>query len=240
MTGFLLALQFLTILPVKMKGEIKEGQWSEAVVYFPLVGLLLGMILATANRFLAFCSFDPFLINALLIILLIVLTGGLHLDGLADTFDAVASGKNKTEMLRIMRESAIGAMGTLALISIILIKVAALSSLDPSAKGGALIGMCVLGRYAMVFSMGLFPYARKEGKAKELMQGVTSSISIRAGVMTLVCSLFFLGFKGLLILAIVLAFSFFAGKWMTRKLGGMTGDTLGAVNELVEGLVMVL
>ena len=93
MTGFLLALQFLTIAPVRVKETLKHSSISGSVAYFPVVGFFLGCLLSGANGLLSVFFSNPFLVNTVLVVLLIVLTGGLHIDGLADTFDALFSGK---------------------------------------------------------------------------------------------------------------------------------------------------
>ena len=142
MKKFLLALQFLTIIPVKMK-NIKEGDLSSSVIYFPLIGLLLGLLLVGINKVLLILNFDQFIANIILVISLILLTGGIHIDGVADTADAFLSRKNREEMLVIMRDSHIGSMGALSLISVILLKIAFLSYPGFPSKAAPLLLMCV-------------------------------------------------------------------------------------------------
>lgn len=234
---FLLALQFLTIIPVKVK-QVDEKRIAGSVVYFPLVGLLLGLILTGADRFLYFLGFEQFFINIVLVVSLIVLTGGIHLDGLADTTDAFLSRKNKEEMLRIMRDSRIGAMGVLSLISIILLKVALLSSLNVSLKTTSLLLMCILSRWALVLSMFLFPYARQEGKAKSFIQGADLRVFIFSTIFTLSCVIALCKTQGLLLMLIMAAASYIIVRLISNKIGGITGDTLGATNELIETVVL--
>lgn len=239
MRGFLLALQFLTIIPIGARLSIDKNKLHQVVVYFPLVGLLLGLILSGVSSLLSLIPLEKFLTNAILVILLIILTGGLHLDGLADTFDALSSGKRKPEMLEIMRDSHIGTMGALSLIGIILIKVALLSSLDSGVMNVSLILMCLLSRYSLVFSMFLFPYAREEGKAKVFIEGVNLKVFSRATLVSLLISILLLKLKGLIVFIMVLVFVFLVGKVIAGKIGGMTGDTLGAINELTEPLILL-
>ena len=233
MKNFFLALQFLTIIPIKIK-HVDEGRISKSVVYFPLVGLLLGLILTGFNNFLLFLNLEQFFINIILVVLLIVFTGGVHLDGLADTFDAFLSRKNKEEMLRIMRDSSIGVMGVLSLISIILLKIAFLSSISVSLKISALLLMCILSRWALVLSMFLFPYARQEGKAKILIQGTTLKVFSFSTAIVLLCVITIWKFQGLLVMLIATALAYTIGRFINNRIGGITGDTLGATNELVE------
>jgi len=239
MRGFLLALQFLTIIPIGTRLSIDKNKLHQATVYFPLVGLLLGLILAGVNNLLLLIQLEQFLTNTILVILLIILTGGLHLDGLADTFDAFLSRKNKSEMLKIMRDSRIGVMGVLSLISIILIKLSLFCSLDLSVKNISLILMCMLSRYSLVFSMFSFPYAREEGKAKTFIEKMNFKIFSLATIITLFCVIILWQLKGLFPFILVVIFVFLTGKFISKKIGGITGDTLGAINELVEVFVLL-
>lgn len=238
MRNFLIALQFLTIIPINTKLANDKNNLALSTVYFPLIGLLLGLILAGTNSLLSVIPLQQSLTNIILVILLIILTGGLHLDGLADTFDAILSRKNKFEMLKIMRDSRIGTMGVLSLICIILIKLALLASLDATIKNVSLILMCLLSRYSLVFSMFLFPYAREEGKAKAFIEGMNIKIFSLATIIALACAIILWQIKGLVSFILVVIFIFLIGKFITKKIGGITGDTLGAVNELAEVFVL--
>jgi len=239
MRGFLLALQFLTIIPIGTRLSIDRNKLHQAVAYFPLVGFLLGLILVGVNNLLVFIQLEQFLINTILVILLIILTGGLHLDGLADTFDAFLSRKSKSEMLKIMRDSHIGTMGVLSLVSIILIKLSLLCSLSLAVKNVSLILMCLLSRYSLVLSMFSFPYAREQGKAKTFIEGMNFKIFSLATIITLFCVIILWQLKGLLPFILVVIFVFLTGRFITKKIGGITGDILGAINELVEIFVLL-
>lgn len=232
--GFLLALQFLTIIPAGARGEADKNKLSSCTVYFPIVGLVLGLILAGVNNLLLLIPLEQFLTNVILVISLIILTGGLHLDGLADTFDALLSRKDKHKMLEVMRDSRIGTMGVLSLICIILIKLSLLSSLSPDVKNVSLILMCLLSRYSLVFSMFSFSYIREEGKAKVFKEGINLKIFSLATLISLLSSVVLLQLKGLTIFILAAIFTFLAGKFIVGKIGGITGDTLGAINELTE------
>lgn len=233
MTPFLLALQFLTVIPLKIK-DVKEDKLSKAMIYFPLAGLLLSLILVGINYLSLFLNFAQITSNIILVVSLVILTGGLHLDGLSDTADAIFSRKNKEEMLEIMRDSHIGVMGVLSLISILLLKIGFLSSISISAKTIALILMCVLSRWSLVFSMYLFPYARQEGKAGVFMRGINLKIFILASFFTLACVITAWKIKGLFIWGIVALSAYIIGKYINHKIDGITGDTLGAICELNE------
>lgn len=239
MQGLILAIQFLTIIPIRTKKITEENKLSVATIYFPLVGILLGLILIWMNNLLSLLWLNQFFTNAILITLLIILTGGLHLDGLADTVDALASRKDKTKMLKIMRDSHIGTMGVLSLVIIILLKLSVLCSLGYAVKNISLILMCLLSRYALVLSMFLFPYAREEGKAKIFIKGMNIKIFSLATLITLCFTLIIFGLKGLIILTIVVISVILLGKFVVNKIAGITGDTLGAISELTEVFVLL-
>ena len=127
------------------------------MIYFPLVGMLLGGLLIALNYFSSFLSLPLISVNIILVISLAVLTGGMHLDGLSDTIDGFASGKGREGILDVMKDPRIGAMGALGIFSILLLKLAFLHSIDMDFKAPALILMCGLSRWSLVFCSFLFP-----------------------------------------------------------------------------------
>lgn len=237
MDSFLLALQFLTTLPLKIKG-VSEKKIASSMVYFPFVGLFLGLVLSGIYALLCILNLSALAANIILTVALIIITGGLHLDGLSDTADAFLSGKPKDEMLAIMRDSHVGVMGALSLIGIILLKIGLLSSISAPLKTISLLLMCILSRWSLVWAMFLFPYARQEGKAKIFTEGINLKIFILATVITLVCAILTWRLRGLLILGIVAMGVYAINKFINHKLGGITGDTLGATSEIVEVITL--
>ncbi len=233
MVSFLLALQFLTILPLKIK-EVSEKKIANSMIFFPFVGLFLGLLLSGINWLLLILNFSSVVTNIILVVTLIVITGGMHLDGLSDSTDAFLSGKSKEEMLAIMRDPHIGVMGILSLISIILLKIGLLFSINSSSKITALLLMCILSRWSVVFSMFLFPYARRDGKAKIFIQGMNLKTLIFSSILVIIFSFAVWRTKGLLTLLIIAGCTYLSGKIIKRKIGGITGDTLGATIEIME------
>lgn len=144
----------------------------------------------------------------------------MHLDGLADTADAFLSGKAKKEMLEIMRDSHVGVMGVLALISIILLKIGLLSSVYVAVKPVALILMCILSRWSVVLIMYLFPYARQEGKARLFIQGMNSKIFILSTIVVVICSFLIWYIQGLIALSLAALCAYAIGKFVSRKSAG--------------------
>jgi len=237
MAGLLFALQFLTIIPIRIR-NVNEKTISQSLFYFPLVGLLLGLILAGINNLFVFLHFERLSIDIILVVSLIALTGGLHLDGLADIFDAFLSRKSKDEMLKIMRDSHIGVMGVLGLVSVILLKISFLYSITPAGKTTALLLMCLLSRWSLVLAMFLFPYARGEGKAKIFMQQINFKILIFSTFIALALSLVIWQFKGFMIMLMAGLAAYFMSRLINSRIKGITGDALGAINELVEIFIL--
>ena len=237
MKELLSAFQFLTIIPIKIK-ELSEKQIASAMIYFPFVGLCLGMLLYCVYLILIMLKLPGFAINTIIVVVLIAITGGMHLDGLADTADAFLSGKPKEKMLEIMRDSHIGAMGVISLVSVILLKIVLLCSLPAGAIIPGLILMCVLSRWSAVFLMFLFPYARKEGKAGVFIKGNSLLIFSLATFFAFLFSFIAWQIKGLILLFAVAGCAYLAGKISTRKIDGLTGDTLGGIIEISELIVL--
>ncbi|MCX5696121.1 MAG: adenosylcobinamide-GDP ribazoletransferase [Candidatus Omnitrophica bacterium] len=239
MSSFLLAVQFLTLIPLKIK-DAGEKKIAKAAAYFPLVGLLIGLVLLGINYIISILNFPSFTSNVILVVALIALTGGMHLDGLSDTADAFLSNKPKDEMLAIMRDPHIGVMGVLSVISVILLKIGLLAALQAPLKITALLLMCLLSRWSVVAAIFLFPYARREGKAKIFMQGRTPGIFVLALISVLVFSFAIWQIKGLIALLIIAGFVYLFGRFASRKIGGITGDTLGATIELTEVITLLI
>ena len=237
MMGLLFALQFLTVIPIRIR-SINEKIISRSLFYFPLVGLLLGLILAGINNLFLFLHFEELSIDIILVVSLITLTGGLHLDGLADILDAFLSRKSKEEMLEVMRDSHIGVMGVLGLVSVILLKISLLYSITATGKITALLLMCVLSRWSLVLAMFLFPYARPEGKAGIFMQQINFKIFIFSTFIAAVFSLVIWQFKGFMIMLMAGFAAYFMSRLINSRIKGITGDALGAIDELVEIFIL--
>ncbi|MFH1868719.1 MAG: adenosylcobinamide-GDP ribazoletransferase [Candidatus Omnitrophota bacterium] len=237
--GFILALQFLTIIPFSKRKD-SPAAFATGMIFFPIAGLILGAIMLFAYNLFLQIGIGPFLSSALLVILLIILTGGLHLDGLGDTVDALYGGVDKADRLRIMREPHIGTMGTLSIVSIVCLKIALLYELSAHGIGSMLLFMGMLSRYGLALAIFLFPYARKEGKAKLFFYGASKKIFFPTAVITLICSMLILGLKGLVLFVLLCGFVWIAGRIISKKIGGLTGDNLGAICEISEVFILLV
>jgi adenosylcobinamide-GDP ribazoletransferase len=237
--GFLIAFRFLTIFPLfRNLGKGKED-FGKALPYFPLVGLSLGVMLSLVYYFLSF--FLPNSINCLFIILaLVIMTGAHHLDGLMDTFDGAVSGKSRDRRLEIMADSRVGAFGIIAAILLLLLKYVALSSMNGVIVVPGILLMTVLSRWIMVTSLAGFPYARGSGLGLEFKRGANWKRTAVASAFSLIISLLFVGWWGIALMAAIWLVTFGIASYFSSRLGGLTGDVYGALNEISEVLVLLI
>jgi adenosylcobinamide-GDP ribazoletransferase len=227
---FRVALAFLTRLPGGRDPE-DEGELVAALVAFPFVGALLGAILAGVLAASAVWLPDA-IAGALVTALLAAATGGLHLDGLADTFDALGSGGDRTRRLEIMRDSRIGAHGAGAVALVLLAKAACLEHV---AESGALVlvGALATARGLAVLAIAVYPYARLEGLGRPFRDVRSADVAIViATVVVLAAALPVPGGLTAVLVASAAAFSLWT--WLARSIGGLTGDGYGAGIEIAE------
>lgn len=229
MRAFIDALGFLTILPVPSDGKALK----HSVPWFPVVGLLIGGLIAGFDYALG-RLFPPLVTTVLTVIALIGISGGLHLDGLADTADGFLSARPRERVLEIMKDSRIGTMGTLAIVSVIALKIAALSSTSPSMRFGTILLMPLAGRCAIVMVMAVIPYARPEGGLGSAFAGDHTIGGIVSLAVLGIAGWLAMGGIGLVSGFLALCVALFMAIWSYRKIGGYTGDVLGAVCEIAE------
>jgi adenosylcobinamide-GDP ribazoletransferase len=241
MTGFFLAWQFLTLLPGGIKdAEIGPRDLGRSAAYYPLVGLLLGMILWGTYGLLSH-AFPRTLCEGLAILLLVILTGALHLDGLADALDGLAAGKSAAERLQIMRDHRVGTFGAVGLILVLGIKFLALNSLPEEVLGRALLVSLALSRWSMVQLIYRAPYARPEGGlGKVFKENVRKGEMIMATAFSLILAVFLFRFWGAFLWLAVGVSALGIQVFFEKKIGGTTGDVLGAANEVHEVLGLLL
>lgn len=203
--------------------------------WYPLIGLVLGSLL-TLGDFLLAPLFARGVVDALLILLLVLLTRGLHQDGLADSLDGLAGGHSPAERLAIMRDSRIGAIGATGLMLALGLRYAGLSALPHPGHWPILVCMPAVGRWAMVVGAGSAPYARPDGGLGAPFLTRLRSVDVMWGAALVAAALlWFLGPLGALVgLGLVVSVALGISALARRFFGGMTGDTLGAVNELAE------
>jgi len=240
-TQFRLALSFLTTLPAgSFSSEVPEETLGHTQAWFPLVGLLLGLILFFSACFFKI-FFSPAICAALIVTIHFFLTGGFHLDGLADTADGLMSGQPEREKIfSIMKDSYLGSMGATALVLLLLLKYSALAVIINKAPL-ALIIFPVLGRYAIVQLTFSSVYARAEGGLGAIFTNYCGQREwLTAAIITLVSGLFLAGFAGLLSCFAIVLYIVIIKYTAQRRLGGVTGDILGYACESGEALTLLI
>jgi adenosylcobinamide-GDP ribazoletransferase len=233
MKSLFASIQFLTICPFPAGFQFGEKELRQSVVFFPIVGLLLGGALSISARGLGWL-FPPLLASATTVILMLAVSGCFHMDGLADTADGFLSSRPKERILEIMRDSRTGPMGVIAVICVVVLKVAALVSVPKQLYWGTVFLMPLAGRCAIVLAIAALPYARPQG-------GLASAFG-RPRWRSLTLSLLLLFAAGWLALRIIglaavgsaILITLLFSMQCNRKIGGFTGDTLGAACEIAE------
>ncbi|MCW8690214.1 adenosylcobinamide-GDP ribazoletransferase [Acinetobacter baumannii] len=236
MTPFWIALQFLTVLPIELKTIPTAQQNGRAILFYPLVGLIIGGIL-----FLVTCIFvklPALLLAAIVLALWIWLTGGLHLDGLADTADAWVGGfGDKLRTLQIMKDPSCGPIGVLSLVIICLLKFALVYVLIEQHQSLFLICIPILGRVVPSILFLTTPYVREKGLGRSLTDYLPKTASwIITGFVPLLP--LYWEWQGLIAIISFLISLVYLRHVFIKRISGITGDTVGAAIEIGETVLM--
>jgi adenosylcobinamide-GDP ribazoletransferase len=229
------AARYLTIVPIPGPWTSREGPGA-AAAWFPIVGLGIGVLLAVVDR-VTTAWFAPFLGALLTVIAWKLVTGGLHLDGLADCFDGLV-GRDPAHRLAIMHDSRIGAFGAIGLVLFLLLELAAVSGIDAHARGAALLLAPVVGRAMSPIVARVFP-SGGAGHGASFRAELGGAAPFVAAAIALVVAVLAMGARGVLALALAAGLSLAFAAFMARRLGGVTGDVHGAVVELGEVVVLL-
>ena len=237
MKGFFVGLQFLTRLKLVNQTEWKVEDFGASVTYFPLVGLVIG-----AFMWALYALANPYLPVSLLMLILVIFeflfTGGLHADGFMDTCDGLFSGRDRERKLEIMKDSRVGSNGVVGFVFLTLLKWQLLVNLPTVVIPVVLVSMPILSRYTMVISIQKFPYARPEGIGKFFAANAPKYATAVATVLALL-PVFCYEWFYVYLFAIALAMNLILNSYVTKHLGGTTGDTYGFVCELSEVFIIL-
>jgi adenosylcobinamide-GDP ribazoletransferase len=236
---FVLMIQFLTTIPLRMNLNVTQEDYGKGLVFAPVVGLIIGGVLAGA-WFVLDKVFPPFVTAVLIVVIYMLLTGGLHLDGLGDTFDGLFSNKPRDRMLEIMRDSRVGTNAVLAIAAVLLLDIAFLTSFDKYVILKVLLLMPVAGRIGSLISSSVSVYARSgEGLGKSFID-YCGAREILVGLIAFFL-IFYLsaGVPGVIIAVVPPATAFITVKLFSRKIDGATGDILGAVCEINQTVFLI-
>ena len=230
MDSFLIALQFLTRIPVGRDIEINDGILGRSVLYYPLVGFLIGVLLSTLALLLSYAP--DTVVAAIVLCVWVWLSGGLHLDGLADCADACVGGLgDRQRSFQIMKDPAAGPIAVMVLILVLLLKWVAVVVLVQQNNLIYLMLAPLLGRTAILLLMLSTPYVSPKGLAEKLMQNLPFADARWVVLISLIFAGLIMGWANVLLAGVVLLWVRYAA--MVR-LGGATGDVYGAAVELVE------
>jgi adenosylcobinamide-GDP ribazoletransferase len=253
MRRFLLAFQFLTIFPVVKMENISEADVGGSSAFFPAVGAVQG-VLTVLTAAACMKVFPVELANGLVILVMVIINGGLHLDGLADTFDAIASRKDREKKLEIMKDSTVGPFGVISIVLALLLKYLSLNAvrgLPPLTYHASLFLMPVFSRWTMVPAIFHAQSARPDGLGRIFIEytgirqlaGATACLLISLGAVMVfsnrVLDAPFQVSAFIPALPLLYIFCAIAVRFSNRNFGGMTGDTFGAVSEISEILFLL-
>ena len=227
------------MVPLPFRQQMLPQVVGRSQGYFPLVGLLLGATLLGLDRLLGL-ALPSFVVNTLLVIALLLLTGALHIDGFADTCDGLGGRRSPQERREIMHDSRVGGFGVAGVCCLLILKVVSLAGVPEGSRMAALLLMPVMGRWAIVYAVFAYPYARAHGLGKIFKETAGWRSLIMATLITLVIAICFAEIGGLVILVAVWIIVVVIASYLRRKFGGLTGDTYGAINEVAEVAVLLV
>ncbi len=250
MKRLLMAFQFCTIIPLKDMGDVSEQEMGKSIIYFPLVGCAEGIMMAAAAS-LFIKIFPAEVTNALLVLLLLIINGGLHLDGLADTFDGIASRGDRDRKLSIMKDSTVGPAGVIAIVMVLLLKYVLLNAVFLHAVISvyyvSVTLMPIAARWGMVPAAFYGKSARNDGLgrifidhtgSRELLISTGLAVSLALFICGLASLYAFFAFYVMFALPVLFMVTFGAVRFFGNQFGGMTGDSFGALHEI--GILLFL
>ena len=235
---FFTAFQFLTIIPLPFRLNYQDGDMGRAMRWFPLVGLALGTMLAALHYCLLFI-FPEQVVAVLLVAVLALVTGALHLDGLADVFDGFGARGGRERFLAVMKDSGTGAIGAAALFLGLLLKYQALLQLPMEVKYGGIIIFPAVARFSQVLLTVGSLRARLDGLGADFISTAGTKEVVIAAAIVMTAAFALLGFNGLFCCLIVSLFTWMSKSYFHRRLGGVTGDIIGCTSELSEILALL-
>jgi adenosylcobinamide-GDP ribazoletransferase len=253
MKQLILAFQFLTIIPLRVKVDISGKDISRSSAFFPIVGAFQGL-LAVCVALMSIRLFPSEIVSGLVILTLIITNGGFHLDGLADTFDAIAVRGDKEKKLSIMKDGTIGPIGVIAIFFALLLKLLSLNNLSYLSLFTfyfSLFLMPVLSKWAMVVSMFRGKPAREDGLGKIFINRIgikefaasTLIILILLILPQIIFSIYIPNSWHVFYAVLLVTTYFFCRLWVNffnKKFGGLTGDTFGAISEMTEVIFLFM
>jgi adenosylcobinamide-GDP ribazoletransferase len=234
---FFAALGFLTRIPIPRSIDRSMERVAAGQAWFSAVGLLIGVMLIGVDE-----ATSPALprgaVDVLIVVALVIVTGGLHLDGLSDAADGILGGGTRERRLEIMRDAHIGAFGVVAIVCVLALKWAGLQSLPGAVRGEAIVLVPCLARFAVLVPAAAFAPARASGLGAALHTHPRFAV-VMAGTVALAAAVVLLGLGGAYAFACAMACALALGWYAVRMVGGVTGDTHGATIEITEAITLL-
>lgn len=230
----LIAIQFLTILPLAHKATVEPEEYGRSMAYFSLAGLFIGLVLSCVYAIIAELT-SPLLTAVIVVGVWIWFTGMLHLEGFADAVDGFSSGPDKEKILAVMKDVHCGSKGVAALVFLIILKVVLLGEISASIKFSCLILTPAISKWAMVCAAYFCDYARKtHGFGKAFVDNVgIRELLISSGIL-IIAGFVLLQLRFFILITVPLGITVISIIYFRRKIHGVTGDVLGTLNEIVE------
>lgn len=235
MKSLIITIQFLTRIPINKNLDVNVNDFAKGIIYFPIIGLIIGGF----NLIFYYGAYSIFHVNASILALLyvitnIIITGGLHIDGIADTCDAIFSGRSKDRMLEIMKDSYLGTFGALAIVIDCLAKFVLVSELKIDKGFVILLVIPVIAKTCIGLLMYISTYAREKGMGGFYLDKVKLKHVIICEVTGIAICYCIMGIQGLILLVVGILIMLMYRQYIYNKIQGMTGDTIGAANEIIE------
>jgi adenosylcobinamide-GDP ribazoletransferase len=232
--------QFLTRIPIPITLDVTEEDFGKGLAFAPLVGMLIGGLMAAVYYGASYITQGIFPAVAAVIFYAFI-TGGLHIDGLGDTFDGLFSNRSRDRMLEIMRDSRVGTNAVITIVSVFLLNIACIDAISKEAAFKAVFFMPAIGRLGSVCSAGMATYARSgQGLGKAFIDICGINEIIIGTMISLLAAFTLFNIKGFIFVGAAILFTYLFVKFVTSKIGGMTGDTCGAACELNQTIFLVL
>jgi adenosylcobinamide-GDP ribazoletransferase len=230
---FILMLQFFTRIPINKTVSVEADDFKYGSIFLPVVGLVIGLISVCAYIIASYTRNNLF--SAVITVMaLACVTGALHLDGLSDSFDGLFSSRSRERILEIMKDSRIGTMGALALIFSVLLKVSLIYGMSYKGALYSIIIAPVISRTSLLFGVAISKYARESGLGKTFIGNVTCKEFVKGFIICIIIILPLLKLYSLVFVPLIFIGPWLINRYIKSKIGGMTGDTVGALCELQE------
>ncbi len=239
LASFCTAIRFLTVFPVSWRCADDSNYFQRSVAYFPFIGLLIG-VLGYLLITLSLQLFPQAIAAALIVLYFSLISGFLHVDGLSDSADGLLSARPREVSLEIMKDSRVGAMGVVAIVAVFLLKYSALSSIALDEIGLAVFFIPVAGRCSILFCMARLEYSRgKEGIGYLFYSSESRKSGFLGLIIFTIFAIIFAPYYGVFLLVIFFGINYLFCAFCKTRLGGATGDTLGAACELTEAAAAI-